>query len=458
MDTICALVLAAGDGKRMKSRHPKVLCEVLFKPMLRWVTDSIAAAGIDDVCAVVAPDADEVLAVLPKDCATAVQANKLGTGHAVMMAADYLEAHRGGSVLVLNGDAPFVDGETIRQALAEHRKEGNDLTVVTARLEEPFGYGRIIRNEQDGLSAIVEERDADEKTRLIQEVNSGVYWFEVDFLLDALGKLGTDNAQGEYYLTDTVGIAVAEGRPTGIYRAMSPDVILGANSRGELAVLNETARRRVLARHLDAGVNIPFPETVVIDPDTVIGRDTTVLPGCILRDCAIGEGCTVGPYSVLTSVTVGDGAEVAQSTGEGAAIGSGARIGPYARLRPGTVIGDRAKIGNFVEVKNSTIGEGSSAAHLTYLGDSDVGREVNIGCGVVTANYDGKEKLRTVIGDRAFVGCNTNFIAPVSAGAGSIIAAGTTVTDDVPEDALAVGRARQKNREGWAKVHGKYRR
>ena len=458
MDKTCALVLAAGDGKRMKSRHPKVLCEVLFKPMLSWVIDSCRLAEIEELCVAVAPDADEVRAVLPEGCRTAEQAEKLGTGHAVMMAADFLEEHRDCSVLVLCGDAPFVDEETIRGALREHRENGHDLTVVAARLEDPTGYGRIIRDENGGLRAIVEQRDADEKTRLIQEVNSGIYWFEAAFLLDALNKLGTDNAQGEYYLTDTVAIAVSEHRPAGIYRAESPDVILGANSRKELARLNEIARKRVIERQLDQGVNIPFPDSVVICPDTVIGRDTTVLPGCILRRSRIAEGCLIGPYTMLTGCEVGEGARVEQSAGEDSQVAGGARIGPYARLRPGSCIGDGAKIGNFVEIKNSCIGEKTSVAHLSYLGDSDVGKEVNVGCGVVTANYDGKQKFRTRIGDRAFIGCNTNFIAPVSAGAGSVIAAGTTVTEDIPDDALAVGRARQETRPGWAREKGKYRR
>lgn len=308
MDKTCALVLAAGDGKRMKSRHPKVLCEVLFKPMLSWVIDSCRLAEIEELCVVVAPDADEVRAVLPEGCRTAEQAEKLGTGHAVMMAADFLKEHRDCSVLVLCGDAPFVDEETIRGALREHRENGHDLTVVAARLEDPTGYGRIIRDENGGLRAIVEQRDADEKTRLIQEVNSGIYWFEAAFLLDALNKLGTDNAQGEYYLTDTVAIAVSEHRPAGIYRAESPDVILGANSRKELARLNEIARKRVIERQLDQGVNIPFPDSVVICPDTVIGRDTTVLPGCILRRSRIAEGCLIGPYTMLTGCEVGEGA------------------------------------------------------------------------------------------------------------------------------------------------------
>lgn len=458
MDKTCALVLAAGDGKRMKSRHPKVLCEVLFKPMLSWVIDSCRLAEIEELCVVVAPDADEVRAVLPEGCRTAEQAEKLGTGHAVMMAADFLEEHRDCSVLVLYGDAPFVDEETIRGALREHRENGHDLTVVAARLEDPTGYGRIIRDENGGLRAIVEQRDADEKTRLIQEVNSGIYWFEAAFLLDALNKLGTDNAQGEYYLTDTVAIAVSEHRPAGIYRAESPDVILGANSRKELARLNEIARKRVIERQLDQGVNIPFPDSVVICPDTVIGRDTTVLPGCILRRSRIAEGCLIGPYTMLTGCEVGEDARVEQSTGEDSQVAGGARIGPYARLRPGSRIGAGAKIGNFVEIKNSRIGEKTSVAHLSYLGDSDVGKEVNVGCGVVTANYDGKQKFRTRIGDRAFIGCNTNFIAPVSAGAGSVIAAGTTVTEDIPDDALAVGRARQETKPGWAREKGKYRR
>lgn len=458
MNRACALILAAGDGRRMKSRRPKALCEVLFKPMLTWVTDSCQAAGIQHIGAVIAPEAEEVARALPRNCHIAIQAEKLGTGHAVMMAVDFLQEHRDKSVLVLYGDAPFVDRDTICSAYEEHCKRENDLTVVAARLEDPTGYGRIVRDENGGLLAITEQRDADEETQLIQEVNSGIYWFRVGFLLEALGKLGTNNAQGEYYLTDTVSIAVAQGRRAGVYRAESPDVILGANNRSDLARLNEIARRRVLQQHLTAGVSIPFPDTVVICPDTQIQPDTVVLPGCILRGCRIAGDCVIGPYSVLTDCQIAEGARVEQSTCESSVIGSGARLGPYARLRPGSQIGPGAKIGNFVEIKNSTIGQGTSVAHLSYLGDSDVGREVNVGCGVVTANYDGREKFRTQIGDRAFIGCNTNFIAPVCAGQGSVIAAGTTVTEDVPDDALAIGRAPQVVKPGWAERSGKYKR
>ena len=445
MDKTCALVLAAGDGKRMKSRHPKVLCEVLFKPMLSWVIDSCRLAEIEELCVVVAPDADEVRAVLPEGCRTAEQAEKLGTGHAVMMAADFLEEHRDCSVLVLYGDAPFVDEETIRGALREHRENGHDLTVVAARLEDPTGYGRIIRDENGGLRAIVEQRDADEKTRLIQEVNSGIYWFEAAFLLDALNKLGTDNAQGEYYLTDTVAIAVSEHRPAGIYRAESPDVILGANSRKELARLNEIARKRVIERQLDQGVNIPFPDSVVICPDTVIGRDTTVLPGCILRRSRIAEGCLIGPYTMLTGCEVGEGARVEQSTGEDSQVAGGARIGPYARLRPGAVLEEASHVGNFVELKKSRLGKGAKANHLTYLGDSEIGAGTNIGAGTITCNYDGKHKFKTTIGEGAFIGSNTALVAPVRVGDGALIGAGSVITKDVPDGEMGIARGRQKN-------------
>lgn len=458
LQDVCAIILAAGDGKRMKSKSSKVLCEVLFKPMLKWVLDSCFASGIETVCTVVSDNAKDVLAIVPEHCAIAVQKERRGTGHAVMMAREFLESNGEGDVLLLYGDTPFVDEETIRAAYEAHRQGENAVTVVTAELENPFGYGRILR--KDGkFAAIVEEKDASEEERAIREINSGIYWFRTSFLLAALEKITCDNAAGEYYITDTVSIAKGMGKPVGVYRSPRADVVLGANDRRGLHRLNEIARVRVLDKLMDAGVDIPVTDGVIVSPDAVIGTDTRILPGTIIRGkTRIGEGCEIGPNSEIVSCRIGNGVRVHSSLLEDSAVEDGVRIGPFAHLRPNTTLKAGVKVGNFVEVKNSVVGEKTSIAHLTYIGDSDVGAGVNFGCGVVTANYDGAKKHRTVVGDGAFICCNTNLIAPVTLGEGCITGAGTTVTDDVPPYALAIGRPRQENKENWAKEKGKYRK
>ena len=457
MEQTCAVILAAGDGKRMKSAHSKVLCQVLFKPMISWVLDSCRQAGISDLCVVVSDHGQEVEQLLPAGCATAVQRERKGTGHAMLMAADFLRQHRDGHVIMLYGDAPFVDAQTIQGALAQHLEQGNALTVVAAQVEDPTGYGRIVRDGAGALAAIVEHRDADEAVRAIREINSGVMWFRCDFLLEALEKLTPNNAQGEYYITDTVAIALAMGRRAGAYLAKSADVVLGANDRQGLAKLNRIARQRQLERLWAGGVNIPIEDGILIAPDVQVGEDTTILPGTILGEGAvIGKGCVIGPNSQISHSVIGDEVTVQASVLENCQVGDKTRLGPFMHVRPGSIIGRDVKIGNFVEIKNSVIGDRTSVAHLTYLGDSDLGTGVNVGCGVVTANYDGANKFRTTIGDGAFIGCNTNLVAPVSVGEGAITAAGTTVTQDVPADALAMGRARQINKENWAREKGKY--
>ncbi len=444
-----AVILAAGDGKRMKSDRPKVLCEVLFKPMIRWVEDACRAAGVEEIC-IVEGDQGELLrqAVSPA-CAFYRQTQRRGTGHAVRMAAEALA--KGGDVVVLNGDSPFIDAQTINAAYRQHREEQNAVTVVTARIAAPSGYGRILRDSAGAVTGIVEEKDADAEQKKITEINSGAYWFDAAFLADALERITADNAQGEYYLTDVLGIALADGLRAGGYSAPDSDVTLGANDRRALKTLNEIARQREIDRHLDEGVDIPCDDGVMIGKGVTIGHDTLILPGTILLgDTKIGAHCVIGPNSYLVDSTVGNGTRVNASYMTDASVGENSTIGPFAQMRPDTRLGNGVKIGDFVEVKNSTIGDKTSVAHLTYIGDSDVGSQCNFGCGVVTANYDGLHKYRTVIGDRAFIGCNTNIIPPVQIGEGAYTAAGTTVDEDVPAGALAIGRVRQQVREEWA--------
>lgn len=452
MEQACAIVLAAGDGKRMRSARPKVLCEVLFRPMICWISDTLEECGIQDVCTVLGAGADLVRQAVPQ-FSWVEQKERLGTGHAVMQARAFLESHRGGDCAVLCGDAPFMDADTLKNAYFLHKKEGAAVTLVSACLDNPAGYGRIVRDGKGGVSAIVEQADADEETLRIREINAGTYWFSVDFLLDALNRLRADNAQGEYYLTDVIGIAAAQGRRVCGYQAADSRVAMGANDRKGLLRLNEMARQAQLERHLDAGVEIVCADGVVIAPGVSIGQDTTILPGTILKGkTVIGKNCVIGPDTVIEDSTVGDGCQINACQIEKSRLDEKIKIGPFTHVRPNSHLKAGVKIGNFVEVKNSVIDENTAVAHLTYVGDSDVGKNVNFGCGTVTVNFDGHDKYRTVIGDDCFIGCNSNLIAPVEIGSGSYIAAGSTITDGVPEDALAVARARQVIKPGWAKA------
>lgn len=455
MEKTAAIILAAGDGKRMKSKKPKVLCEVLFRPMITWVTKACEDAGIKDACVVIGNNGDLVKAVLPGGYTTAVQTERKGTGHAAMAAADFLRTGGFEDVLVLAGDAPFITSGDIMTSYEGHKRKNRIMTVLTAQMQDPFGYGRIIR-DGDGISAIVEQADADDKTAAICEINSGMYWFNSKFLLEFFENMKPENSQGEYYLTDSLAYAVKTGNRAGAYVA-NPDTAMGANSRQQLALLNDIARRRIFDIHRTNGVNIPFDDGIVIGAEVSIGADTTILPGTIIRGkTVIGENCEIGPNSCLDNAVVGDNSRIISTYIDSSTIDDGVKIGPMSNVRTGCHIRDGAKIGDFVEIKNSEIGEKTAVAHLTYIGDSDVGAGCNFGCGVVTVNYDGSHKYRTVIGDNVFVGCNTNLIAPVKMGDRSYSAAGTTVTGDVPEDSLVIGRARQTVKEDWAKERGIY--
>ena len=448
MKNVCAVLLAAGDGARMKSAKPKVLCEVLFHPMILWVADACAGAGIEDCCAVLGAGHEQVRPVLPAGFATVIQEQRKGTGHAVMMARDYIKSGGYEDVAVLCGDVPFVSARDLDDSYRQHKAQLNAVTVFAAKVKNPTGYGRIVRSAV-GVSAIVEQADADADTLKIDEINAGIYWFDAQFLLGALGEMSTGNSQGEYYLTDTVAIAVRQGLKVNAYGA-HPDTALGANDRRSLGLLNEIARRNVIDRLLEDGVDIPFPDQVVVGCNVRVGSDTTLLPGSILKgQTVVGCGCEIGPNTQLADCTVGDGCRIISSFAQSSQIDDGATIGPMTHIRPGCRLGRKVKIGNFVEVKNSSIGAGTSIAHLSYVGDSDVGEHCNFGCGIVTVNYDGQKKARTTVGDGVFIGCNTNLIAPVTLGDNAYCAAATTVTEDVPADALVIGRCRQTIKENW---------
>ena len=445
-----AIILAGGQGKRMKADMPKPLFRVLGEPMLEWVISACESAGISDICVIKGFKGEMIDEYLGGRYTTALQAERLGTGHAVMQAVPFLNGDTSGNTLVLCGDAPFIDENTIKEALDLHEQQGNAVTVITSELDEPFGYGRVIRAEDGSISSIVEQKDADDEQKAVREVNSGTYWFRTDDLVELLGKLTNNNAQGEYYLTDTIAIAIAEGKKAGAFKSGNPDIIKGANDRRELMEFNNYARMKVIEKHLLNGVEFTCLDGIIIERSVEIGQGSEILPGTILRgNTKIGSGCTIGPNVVIENSIIGDGTSVNTAQIYDSKVEAGVSVGPFVHIRPGCHIGKEAKIGDFVEIKNSGIGEKTAIAHLAYIGDSDIGRKVNIGCGTVTVNYDGITKNRCVIGDNSFIGCNTNLIAPVKLGKAVYTAAGTTVTRDIPDYALAIERGVMKINEGY---------
>lgn len=444
------IILAGGQGKRMKADMPKPLFKVLGEPMLEWVISACENSGMSDICVVKGFMGEMIDEYLNGRYPTVLQAERLGTGHAVMQAVPFLEKDTSGNTLVLCGDAPFIDPNTIKKALEVHESQKNAVTVITAELDQPKGYGRIIRSEK-GISGIVEEKDADEEQKAVREVNSGAYWFRTADLIELLGKLDCSNAQKEYYLTDTVSIAISEGKNAGAYSSPNADIIKGANDRKDLLALNTYARMAVIEKHLENGVEFTCLDGITIERDVKIGVGSEILSGTILRKgTVIGENCIIGPNTILENCKIGCNVKLNNVQAYDSTVDDGVKIGPWVHLRPNSHIKSGVKIGDFVEIKNSTIGENTAVAHLTYVGDSDVGKKVNFGCGTVTVNYDGIIKNRCVIGDNCFIGCNTNLVAPVTLGKGVYTAAGTTVIKDIPDYALAIDRGVLKIKEGYS--------
>lgn len=452
-----AIVLAAGAGTRMKSKKPKVAHEVLGKPLVRWVVDAAREAGVERVVSVVGYAREQVAPLVEGDTEIVVQEQQNGTAGAVAVCADAL-ADFDGSLVVLSGDCPLISSETIA-ALVKAREDADAAVVVLSmELENPFGYGRIIRGEDGSVVRIVEQKDATPEEAAVCECNSGFYCFDAKALFAALSKVGSDNAQGEFYLTDVLEICRNEGRVVTALTAQDPTECLGVNSRAQLAQAASVMRDRINARHLAAGVTMWDPSSVWIGPDVRIGRDVELLPQVILMgSTSIGEGSVVGPNTRLTDTTVGRGCVIDETVAVEAVVDDGATCGPRAYLRPAAHLCEGAKAGTHVEIKKSTIGAGSKVPHLSYVGDATIGEGVNLGAGTITCNYDGAKKWPTVIGDDVFVGSSTMLVAPVSIGAGSLIGAGSVITEDVSPDALALGRARQVEIEGWAEENRRKR-
>lgn len=452
MSMIAAVILAAGKGTRMNSDRAKVLHTVAGRPLVAWPLAAAKQAGADDVVVVVGHQADQVRQQLATEPGVriAVQEEQLGTGHAVACALPALTAGCA-TVLILCGDTPLLTGATLRRLMREHRAHGAAVTVLTARMEDPSGYGRIVRDSDGRVQRIVEHKDASSDELAINEINSGIYCMELDFLNSHIDRLESDNAQKEYYLTDLVAMAVAEKRGCIAVQADDPDEIMGVNDRVQLAYAGRLLRQRINTALMRNGVTLIDPERSYIDADVQIGADTEIWPGCVLAGkTVIGRGCLLESNVQVTDCTIADGVHIKSgSVLSEAVLHHEVSVGPMAHLRPGTVLHDHVKIGNFVETKKAVLGAGSKASHLTYLGDAEIGSDVNVGCGTITCNYDGVNKHKTVIGDRVFVGSDVQLVAPVTVGSGALIAAGTTVTHDVPADSLAISRTPQVNKEGW---------
>lgn len=450
MNQWIAVILAAGKGTRMKSKLPKVLHQAGGKSMVRRVVDCAISAGAEKIITIVGFGGEEVRREISGVSQIVEQKEQLGTGHAVQQCMSLLQDYSG-DVVVLSGDTPLLRKTTLSSFVEKHQENGGAATVLTAVLSDPTGYGRIIRRSGQ-VVGIVEQKDATGEQTPIKEINTGIYCFKSKKLIDALQSLKNENAQGEYYLTDTLAYLGSQGEVIGATILDDPEEALGVNSRTQLAQVEKILRQRKNQVLMDSGVTILDPASTFVDEDVEIGMDTVLHPFTWLEGkTKIGMDCVIGPNSRLQDVEVGNESELTFTFAHQCKIGKKVTVGPYVHLRPDTELKAGVKIGNFMEVKNSIIGEGTKLSHLSYIGDADLGKEINIGCGTITVNYDGENKHRTIIEDRAFIGCNSNLVAPVIIGKDSYVAAGSTITKNVPDESLGVARARQSNLEGWAR-------
>lgn len=445
------VILAAGQGTRMKSKIPKVLHKVLDKPMLDHVMEAAQVVTNNKPIVVIGHMSDMVREHLGDKAEIALQEEQLGTGHAVMMAEHYIDDED--EVLILCGDTPLIKGETLKE-MTKIKSEGYTAVVMSAVEEDPTGYGRIIRDESNDFMRIREQKDASEEEKAIKEINAGMYIIDGKLLKENLSKLSVNNAQREYYLTDVLEHIKNAGHRIGVYQADKME-IMGVNSRLQLSEAERIMRLDVNKMHMANGVTLIDTNSTYIDKNVKIGRDTIIYPNCHIKgNSVIGEDCIIRENTTIEDSHIEDHVTIKSSTILSSKVGARTTIGPYAYLRPKSVLGEDVKIGDFVEVKNAEIGNGSKASHLSYIGDAVVGKNVNIGCGVVFVNYDGKNKFKSIVEDNAFIGSNSNLVAPVTVKEGGYIATGSTVTVDVPEGALCVARAREVIKEGWRTKKG----
>ncbi|MEL1134836.1 bifunctional UDP-N-acetylglucosamine diphosphorylase/glucosamine-1-phosphate N-acetyltransferase GlmU [Desulfitobacterium sp. THU1] len=444
-----AVIMAAGKGTRMKSKLPKVMHLLAGKPMLQHVIDCVRSVQIPRTMAILGHGREQVEAALDREVEIVVQEEQLGTGHAIMQVIPH--CHEVDHIIVLSGDQPLIRPETLQKLMDVHRSSQAAATILTAAFANPFGLGRIIK-EGDVFLRVVEEKDATAEERLIKEINTGTYCFNVAKLREALKNITPKNVQGEYYLTDVFALFHSQGDVVQTYCTEDVHEALGINSRAQLAVAEDVIRQRILTYWMEEGVTLIDPSSTFIEAGVVLKRDIVLQPFTILKGKTyIEEDAVIGPHTTLTDCTVGVGSEVSHTVGNQAIIGNHCTIGPFAYLRPGTILADKVKVGDFVEIKNSKIGVGSKIPHLSYVGDSLVGESVNIGAGTITCNYDGVNKSKTIIRDKAFIGSNTNLVAPVEIGEGAVTGAGSTIAKNVPAHTLAVERSTQRHIENWVR-------
>lgn len=450
MKKLITIILAAGTGTRMKSKNHKVLHSIFEKTLIQYVVESTSNLNPDKNCVIVGYKADEVKENLKeyKNTVFAMQTEQKGTGHAVMMAEDYIDDDC--NVLVLCGDTPLLKSEMLQQLVDTHNNNKNAISVASTIISEPFGYGRINRDSKGDIIEIVEQKDCiNEKENLtkVKEINTGVYLFDGKVLKDTLNKIDNNNSQGEYYLPSTIEIALHEHKRVECICFEDSYQFTGINSKVQLFEATKSMQNAINTKLMTNGVIIVDSNNTYIGKDVVIGQDTIILPNTqIYGNTVIGEDCVIGANSTLVNMTVGNNTTIEQSVCKDSVIGDDTNVGPFAYLRPNSDVGNSVKVGDFVELKNAKLGDGTKVSHLTYVGDTEVGRNTNIGCGVITVNYDGVNKHKTIIGDNVFVGSNSNLVAPINIESNSKVAAGTTVTKDVPEKSLAIGRVRQDNK------------
>ncbi|WP_182201617.1 bifunctional UDP-N-acetylglucosamine diphosphorylase/glucosamine-1-phosphate N-acetyltransferase GlmU [Paraliobacillus salinarum] len=457
MENRYAIVLAAGQGTRMKSKKYKVLHPVLGRPMVQHVIDQLQALQLKKVMTIVGHGAEQVKQQLGESSEFVLQEEQLGTGHAVKQAAPMI-GNEQGVTLVVCGDTPLLTADTLAALFDQHVQSQAKATVLTTTITDPTGYGRVIRDDDGNVAKIVEHKDATSDQLLVNEINTGTYCFDNELLFDALNKVSNDNAQGEYYLPDVIEILKQANETIAAYQTTDPDETIGVNDRVALAKAEKVMKNRINLEHMRNGVSIIDPDNTYIGPSVRIEQDVVVEPGCIINgETIIRTGSIIGPHTEINNCVIGENTIIKQSVAADSDIGNNVNIGPYAHIRPEATIGDEVKIGNFVEVKKANIENKSKVSHLSYIGDAEIGKNVNVGCGTITVNYDGEKKYLTKIEDDAFIGCNANLIAPVTIGKGALVAAGSTINKDVEADALSIARSKQVNKQSYAKRINKHK-
>ncbi|MGX7327886.1 bifunctional UDP-N-acetylglucosamine diphosphorylase/glucosamine-1-phosphate N-acetyltransferase GlmU [Enterococcus bulliens] len=451
MESRYAIILAAGKGTRMKSKLYKVLHPVCGKPMVEHIMNRVTELAPTQIVTIVGHGADLVKEQLGERSEYALQAEQLGTGHAVLQAAPFLQGKKG-TTLVISGDTPLLTSETLERLFEYHEGKHASATILTAHAEDPTGYGRIIRDRVGIVEKIVEQKDASVSEVQVQEINTGTYCFDNELLFEALNQIDTNNAQGEYYLTDIIEILKKADHTVAAYQTENFEESIGVNDRIALAEANRIMRNRINTEHMRNGVSFIDPNSTYIEAGIKVGAETIIEPGVYLKgQTTIGEGCFISGQTQIIDSTIGDYVKVYSSVIEESTVRDHVDIGPFAHLRPQAEIHEHAHIGNFVEIKKAVVGEHTKVGHLTYVGDATLGKEINVGCGVVFVNYDGKHKHHTTVGDHAFIGSASNLVGPVTLGENAVVAAGSTITMNIPDNGMGIARARQENKEDFAK-------